>query len=103
MNFTKYISWFMQLNPARGRKLQLPEQSADFWFVLRFMQLNPARGRKLDQRPRHGAVNAGFMQLNPARGRKLAPGKSGRVEGVYHGLCSSTPRGDGNSKEPEAR
>ena len=35
------------------------------------------------------------MQLNPARGRKLA--KDGLVLiGVSGGLCSSTPRGDGN-------
>ena len=36
------------------------------------------------------------MQLNPARGRKLP--RDPRVAECYGGLCSSTPRGDGNSK-----
>ena len=37
--------WFMQLNPARGRKQEYPHyitHRIDGWF----MQLNPARGRK---------------------------------------------------------
>ena len=36
-----------------------------------------------------------FMQLNPARGRKLDLGQHGAT-GHDVGLCSSTPRGDGN-------
>ena len=62
---------FMQLNPARGRKLvaHLARQSA---LVPRFMQLNPARGRKHlnieNFLPR--SIGLRFMQLNPARGRK---------------------------------
>ena len=39
-----------------------------------------------------------FMQLNPARGRK--PKQTGEImHTCNHGLCSSTPRGDGNKLE----
>ena len=60
------FSWFMQLNPARGRKLgerlgpvlalpavyaAQPREGTEtktrwWWSFFRFMQLNPARGRK---------------------------------------------------------
>ena len=64
-----------------------------------FMQLNPARGRKRG-RTRFGRTRgAWFMQLNPARGRKpvwIASDGDPREMG----LCSSTPRGDGNSHHP---
>ena len=61
----------MQLNPARGRKLVIRSVSTYCTFA-RFMQLNPARGRKLEVcRERYGAKKE-------------------------QGLCSSTPRGDGN-------
>ena len=61
-----------------------------------FMQLNPARGRKLESITVGVPPSKRFMQLNPARGRKqklvlTCP----RYHGI-HGLCSSTPRGDGN-------
>ena len=61
----------------------------------RFMQLNPARGRKHrgSRPPRHGPFGR-FMQLNPARGRKRVSAPRLSVSGS--GLCSSTPRGDGN-------
>ena len=36
------------------------------------------------------------MQLNPARGRKLDKGGIEVIEIYTGGLCSSTPRGDGN-------
>ena len=36
------------------------------------------------------------MQLNPARGRKLDKADTLGLESNYRGLCSSTPRGDGN-------
>ena len=86
----------MQLNPARGRKLDAkrtrlqdlmslvyaaqPREGTETSLLLlteslsdtyRFMQLNPARGRK-----HYFAITANdsnfvrFMQLNPARGRK---------------------------------
>ena len=38
----------------------------------------------------------GFMQLNPARGRKLTPVDQTGRRLLRRGLCSSTPRGDGN-------
>ena len=113
-------SRFMQLNPARGRKLSVCLCHQPSPFQSRFMQLNPARGRKRVEelkaqlkeankvyaaQPREGtetfSVNSyrkceiRFMQLNPARGRKLLPPipRAGRHA---KGLCSSTPRGDGN-------
>ena len=70
----------------------------------RFMQLNPARGRKL-------VILCGvrlmscifrFMQLNPARGRKPYHQPLPRPQ-CRHGLCSSTPRGDGNTSHPADR
>ena len=115
--------WFMQLNPARGRKLSAPRvttknckvglcsstprgdgncprfHSSTDCVCVWFMQLNPARGRKrfaslgvvINLLPR-------FMQLNPARGRKLLTPESHLGVIIIHGLCSSTPRGDGNFK-----
>ena len=166
----------MQLNPARGRKLVLKNQPAQYASEsglcsstprgdgnptkyaqvetvkpMRFMQLNPARGRKLarkavtqgdnnnglcsstprgdgnlQHRPRSRLVLSRFMQLNPARGRKLQSSLEANVgplahavyaaqpregtetcsprgppsAGVRPGLCSSTPRGDGNKNVP---
>ena len=112
---------FMQLNPARGRKLVRDVSAATI--ASRFMQLNPARGRKLSiscrrrgtppgglcsSTPRgdgnalsirgHGTISCvRFMQLNPARGRKLPMDVSASSSPLPLGLCSSTPRGDGNS------
>ena len=64
------------------------------------MQLNPARGRKLKDITGRGPIHfTGFMQLNPARGRKLD--NVGIIDQrPGHGLCSSTPRGDGNTSFP---
>ena len=67
--------------------------------VLGFMQLNPARGRKLEAM-RHDAPgdHPRFMQLNPARGRKLFRHDHKDMRRYILGLCSSIPRGDGNWK-----
>ena len=117
-------SRFMQLNPARGRKpscvklsmpprklkvyaaqpregtetLYVAESLSDTYFLW-FMQLNPARGRKLTVLLLlMNSMIAWFMQLNPARGRKPYPAREyATVYALLHGLCSSTPRGDGNS------
>ena len=62
------------------------------------MQLNPARGRKhFLSAGNKMSLKKWFMQLNPARGRKLT--QCSFVMACYsiHGLCSSTPRGDGNN------
>ena len=94
---THALPWFMQLNPARGRKLcansvkthvfflsvyaAQPREGTETCRAYRafgqqarcwFMQLNPARGRKLDNAQFEQGVKqtTGFMQLNPARGRK---------------------------------
>ena len=97
------LCWFMQLNPARGRKQSRSLPPSLRWLPGRFMQLNPARGRKLNS---DGTVTLtyknGFMQLNPARGRKLEAYCQNRAEEYGYGLCSSTPRGDGNSQAPTA-
>ena len=61
------------------------------------MQLNPARGRKLTLYALHTQlIPLWFMQLNPARGRKPRHRRLSSIYGAL-GLCSSTPRGDGNS------
>ena len=115
----------MQLNPARGRKLDR-FLIVDSGSAIRFMQLNPARGRKqillvnvmvlfdntvYAAQPREGTETyhqspfpagrrrARFMQLNPARGRKLHEPDS--LCRLHYGLCSSTPRGDGNPTDPD--
>ena len=64
------------------------------------MQLNPARGRKPSRSVSASCpLSARFMQLNPARGRKLERLRQLRSRSAY-GLCSSTPRGDGNNDLP---
>ena len=90
----------MQLNPARGRKLVRVASDADTCEA-GFMQLNPARGRKLAIFDCHSLlVRLRFMQLNPARGRKRVENKLSLVDNKQ-GLCSSTPRGDGNLSRDE--
>ena len=87
----------MQLNPARGRKLFVTEISAAARTSIRFMQLNPARGRKPSDFVDILSLSlTRFMQLNPARGRKPVMEIS-YAPRAFMGLCSSTPRGDGNS------
>ena len=67
---------------------------------MRFMQLNPARGRKPTfKHPRVVSPMARFMQLNPARGRKHELAPEVPVPWYQPGLCSSTPRGDGNHSQ----
>ena len=112
----------MQLNPARGRK-PISMRGYPRATQVRFMQLNPARGRKLFKVPAKGAfpleevyaaqpregtetltiILVGFhtkrvlvYAAQPREGTEtLADLKS--VDCVEtHGLCSSTPRGDGN-------
>ena len=83
----------MQLNPARGRKL---EQSGCKVDNVQVYAAQPREGT--ETRPRRCRAHLPshwFMQLNPARGRKLAELPPGLV-GSPLGLCSSTPRGDGN-------
>ncbi len=67
-------------------------------------QLNPARGRKLCGMPgTHVWRLHGFMQLNSARGRKLVWRLMASSSLRRAGLCSSTPRGDGNSSATMTR
>ena len=61
------------------------------------MQLNPARGRKRSRQFRRSVHSISrFMQLNPVRGRKQAYVSHILLGQTAYGLCSSTPRGDGN-------
>ena len=56
----------------------------------------PREGTETQALCHHSRIDyLGFMQLNPARGRKQRQYQ--RCETwQYRGLCSSTPRGDGN-------
>ena len=96
---TTISSRFMQLNPARGRKLacllQLHLPSS-----LSVYAAQPREGTETIERIsklfRHRIC--WFMQLNPARGRKQYHRKPTDHQHILHGLCSSTPRGDGNKR-----
>ena len=115
--------WFMQLNPARGRKLleghltmslglglcsSTPRgdgNSADFWFVLhsltrRFMQLNPARGRKRGLMPFFQSYLLSGLCSSTPRGDGNSHKEIRRNLAILGGLCSSIPRGDGNAPSP---
>ena len=85
-------TWFMQLNPARGRKLADDLPSA-FVRGPRFMQLNPARGRKLSHALPSTTLNASnwFMQLNPARGRKHDRACTQHPRAHYPGFMQLNP------------
>ena len=94
---------FMQLNPARGRKRQVIVRGSCPHCFSGLCSSTPRGDGNLTQKvaPTQSSQSR-FMQLNPARGRKLGlifwviP----RYAGV--GLCSSTPRGDGNSTSAHA-
>ena len=87
----------MQLNPARGRKPGISRAIAE-----------PTDSMVYAAQPREGTETLStistnfsascivrFMQLNPATGRKHTD--SMRKKRLWRGLCSSTPRGDGNT------
>ena len=65
---------FMQLNPARGRKLPQLEDVVQL-LVRRFMQLNPARGRKRAHAPLsgHGAALDSHATTTPLHAQALSP------------------------------
>ena len=113
----------MQLNPARGRKQEL-RAHAYYYKQLLVYAAQPREGtetRDINRppsfvnviqvyaaQPREGTettfqhvrcsrgIYTWFMQLNPARGRKLPCGQVRHAQHPSAGLCSSTPRGDGN-------
>ena len=90
------LSRFMQLNPARGRKL-LSLANPDNRRELGLCSSTPrGDGNLVDLEDFLEDNKPGFMQLNPARGRKRRHIKHGVLVRAQ-GLCSSTPRGDGNS------
>ena len=92
-----YDGRFMQLNPARGRKPsrhygRITLESNEVYAA------QPREGTETLQASSHLWWFPRFMQLNPARGRKLSECGAHHWYSV-HGLCSSTPRGDGNLKK----
>ena len=111
---------FMQLNPARGRKLQrataasspalglcssTPRGDGNQCSVLGARVLfhgvyaaQPREGTETAMMMRHRYLILWFMQLNPARGRKLRRRIHHATAETSRGLCSSTPRGDGNPR-----
>ena len=117
-----FISRFMQLNPARGRKL-INRLRLNARIRIKVYAAQPREGTETKAshkvitnhnivvyaaQPREGTETISscwmrrwtgfprFMQLNPARGRKLE--QCGRKLNDILGLCSSTPRGDGNQR-----
>ena len=91
---------FMQLNPARGRKLVplLTKVLGQVWDGLCSSTPRGDGNRALFD-PMNGNYWNRFMQLNPARGRKL--NFTPAFDSMFTkspGLCSSTPRGDGNRR-----
>ena len=72
---------------------------------LRNTSVYAAQPREGTETPNHNAPKVGsrrarFMQLNPARGRKRATYSSAK-DLICLGLCSSTPRGDGNERKSQ--
>ena len=61
----------------------------------RFMQLNPARGRKLVERPAAAIPRGAGLCSSTPRGDGNGQIWGDLVK-THRGLCSSTPRGDGN-------
>ena len=91
------LSWFMQLNPARGRKRGEHTDVVNRHITLRFMQLNPARGRKLIQSHAcHAGVETEVYAAQPREGTETYWDWFISKTLIGYGLCSSTPRGDGN-------
>ena len=90
----------MQLNPARGRKPVCLSLCLAVC-LSRFMQLNPARGRK----PAHGVVHGPGNRKGLCSSTPRGDGNDDDLLIGAHahrrGLCSSTPRGDGNSESRE--
>ena len=87
----------MQLNPARGRKLVYKIAIIAGW-IHRFMQLNPARGRKHDMSTASIPRSPRVYAAQPREGTETPSTTPGDRRRLRSGLCSSTPRGDGNVK-----
>ena len=66
-----------------------------------FMQLNLARGRKLPRSTQQHARNNKVYAAQPREGTETRPHRPLQRAHCALGLCSSTPRGDGN--KPSAR
>ena len=90
------LSWFMQLNPARGRKLFYKEDGGGRTY--RGLCSSTPRGDGNDAR--HVPVLVHLLEVyaaQPREGTETNPQLGDILLNDGHGLCSSTPRGDGNS------
>ena len=119
---TSMHSRFMQLNPARGRKpddlatgkghilavyAAQPREGTETIShhhspqgYLRFMQLNPARGRKPDVTlVPLGDFSCRVYAAQPREGTETTHHQLRAGSQQSRGLCSSTPRGDGNTRK----
>ena len=82
--------------PREGTET-LPSGTPPAWDTSRFMQLNPARGRKQFYRMESSMEHfAEVYAAQPREGTETAPPLLLVVPLLFRGLCSSTPRGDGN-------
>ena len=95
--YRHYAAGVYAAQPREGTETRRPCRRRPACHTTRFMQLNPARGRKHRTWEVVILGISRFMQLNPARGRKLLPSRWRSGLSQVLGLCSSTPRGDGNS------
>ena len=84
--------------PREGTETSLLRSTFQRDGSTRFMQLNPARGRKLQEGCDSVFKRLGGLCSSTPRGDGNLQQLQGSLEAnVGPGLCSSTPRGDGNS------
>ena len=117
-----WISPVYAAQPREGTETQPKNQASDAR-TKRFMQLNPARGRKRDipiiscpkdciwvyaAQPREGTETSSHSvdewdegalvyAAQPREGTETTTSITSQSSTSCHGLCSSTPRGDGNA------
>ena len=120
------LNRFMQLNPARGRKLlglwlttqglddglcsstprgdgNIRPRSGTFRATRGLCSSTPRGDGNFDNAKSDiVSSSAQFMQLNPARGRKLRSVDTWCLPAMRCGLCTPTPRGDGKRPQPHA-
>ena len=118
------LSWFMQLNPARGRKLSpsalrsiprnptvyaaQPREGTETWgsesanLLLRYHRVyaaQPREGTETWSMTRTLSTSQPGLCSSTPRGDGNLTVYLSSLQPMQTGLCSSTPRGDGNSSE----
>ena len=90
--------WFMQLNPARGRK----HQARNFIIHHCFFRVYAAQPREGTETYLVFCGGAGTHKPGLCSSTPRGDGNSAdiisAITSPHHGLCSSTPRGDGNDE-----